>query len=394
MATTERSATANPLAAFVRYSNDSTWARRRGARDIMDFMVASPQEMPLPGITEALQFWSEPLTKDWFGYKASERGAQELSARSLRDRTGVPFEPDDVAMTNGAFGALAVSLSLLTQPGDEIIMNLPPWTFYEPLIRKAGAIPVKVPVRPDDFELDIAGIAAAITPNTRGVIINSPHTPTGQVYDRASLQRLANVLEEASRCNGRRIFVFSDEVFARIVYEGIRPVSPAEVYDHTVVIYSWSKQLLVPGQRIGYAALHPRMNDREELREQLIMTQISNGFAFPNALLQHALPDLEPLVVDMAHLQRKRDRLLGSLADMGYDVFEPDGTFFALVRSPDQDDQRFAESLGARDVFVLPGVLFELPGYFRVSLTASDDMIERSLPHFDTAIRECPPASS
>jgi len=382
---------AGPLPHLFRFLNESAWARRRGAREAMDFMLGSPQEMPLPELTAALKYWGDPLTKDWFGYKWSESGSREVSARSLRERTGVPFAPEDIAMTNGAFGALGVALRLIAAPGDEVIMSIPAWPFYEPLLRDAGVVPVKVPVRSDTLELDVAGIAAAVTPHTRAIILNTPNTPTGRIYSRKTLRTLANVIEEQSRCNDRRIYFISDEVYARITFDGVRAMSPAEVYDHTLVVYSWSKQLLMPGQRIGYLALHPRMPERDELRDALLMTQIAGGFIFPNALMQHALADLDPLTIDIEHLQRKRDRMVGALREIGYDVQTPEGAFYLLPRSPIPDDMAFADLLAARDVFVLPGELFEYPGYFRLSLTASDDMIERSLPHFEAVLRQARP---
>ncbi|MEZ4521512.1 MAG: aminotransferase class I/II-fold pyridoxal phosphate-dependent enzyme [Thermomicrobiales bacterium] len=378
-----------PIARLFDYLNDSTWSRRRGARDVMDFMLGNSQEMPLPDVTSALKYWSDPLTKDWYGYRASEANAREISANSLRQRTGVPFEPEDIAMTNGAFGALAVGLRLVTDPGDEVIVPRPAWSFYEPLLRDAGVVSIHVNVCPETFDLDVAGISRAVTPRTRAVVINSPHSPTGRIYTRESLQQLAEILEEASRRNGRRIFLISDEVFARIVFDGLRAISPAEIYDHTLVVYSWSKQLLAPGHRIGYLAIHPRMPERQELREDLFMTQIAGGYVFPSAVLQHSLGDLEAVTIDLEHLQRKRDRMVEVLTSAGYDVQPPDGTFYLLVRAPIANDRRFADMLAARDVFVLPGDLFEYPGYFRVSLTASDDMIERSLSHFEAVYRQC-----
>ena len=360
----------------------------------MDFMLGTPQEMPIPEVTAALQYWSDPLTKDWYGYKTSEEHAQEISARSLRERTGVPFAPEDVAMTNGAFGALSVGLKLVARPGDEVIINLPAWSFYEPIIRDAGLTPVKVPVRSDTLDIDVPGIAAALTPRTSAIILNAPNTPTGRIYPRNTLQTLANVLEEASRCNNHRIHILSDEVFARIVFDGARSISPAEVYDHTLVVYSWSKQLLTPGQRIGFLALHPRMPDRERLRKTVLMTQIAGGFVFPSALMQHALADIDPLTIDIEHLERKRDRMAGALRDIGYEVQTPEGAYYLMPQSPIPDDQHFAELLADRDVFVLPGELFEYPGYFRISLTASDDMIERSLTHFASLYQRCKPSDA
>ena len=370
-----------------RFMTHSGWAQRRDRRGVMDFALGNPQDMPMPEITQALKFWADPLTRDWFAYKTSDSCAQIVAARSLRERTGVPFESEDIAMTNGAFGALTAGIKLVTLPGDEVLFNLPPWFCYEALIEDAGAVPVKVNVQPEDFDLDIAAIAEAIRPRTRLVILNTPHNPTGRIYDRRSLQELASVLEEASRRNGRRIYLLSDEVYARIVFDGNRAVSPAEVYDHTLVVYSWSKQLLIPGQRIGYLAVHPNMPEREELREEVVAIQLASGYAFPNALLQHALGDLDRLSINVDHLQRKRDRMVGALREIGYEVHSPQATFYLLPKSPIADDQFFSEMLAERDVFVVPGTLVEYPGYFRISLTASDDMIERSLPHFEAVYR-------
>lgn len=370
-----------------RFMTHSGWAQRRDRRGVMDFALGNPQDMPMPEITQALKFWADPLTRDWFAYKTSDSCAQIVAARSLRERTGVPFESEDIAMTNGAFGALTAGIKLVTLPGDEVLFNLPPWFCYEALIEDAGAVPVKVNVQPEDFDLDIAAIAEAISPRTRLVILNTPHNPTGRIYDRRSLQELAGVLEEASRRNGRRIYLLSDEVYAHIVFDGNRAVSPAEVYDHTLVVYSWSKQLLIPGQRIGYLAVHPNMPEREELREEVVAIQLASGYAFPNALLQHALGDLDRLSINVDHLQRKRDRMVGALREIGYEVHSPQATFYLLPKSPIADDQFFSEMLAERDVFVVPGTLVEYPGYFRISLTASDDMIERSLPHFEAVYR-------
>jgi aspartate aminotransferase len=377
------------LAGMTWFMTESTWAKRRGMPGVMDLALGNPQEMPIPGYVEALQRWVEPCTSDWFEYKLSERDAREVSAASLRQRTGVPFLPDDVAMTTGAFGALAVALKALTLPGDEVIFNLPPWMCYELLILDAGAEPVKVSVEPYGFDLDLDAIAAAITSKTRIVIVNSPHNPTGRIYPRETLAALARLLEEASRANGRRIYLLSDEAYARIVFDGHRAVSPSEIYSHTLVAYTWGKQLLTPGQRIGYLALAPGMpeGERRELRQDIFLTQVATGFAFPNALLQHALGDLDQLSIDMRHYQRKRDRMLAGLRDIGYELHEPEGTFYLLAKSPIPDDRRFAGLLAERDVFVLPGEFCEYPGYFRISLTASDDMLDRSLPHFQDVLR-------
>jgi aspartate aminotransferase len=182
--------------------------------------------------------------------------------------------------------------------------------------------------------------------------------------------------------------LLSDEAYSRILFDGREFPSPTAFYPHSLLLYTYGKTLLTPGQRLGYIALPPTMPGREMLRGALFMAQLVTGFAFPNALLQHALADLDKLSIDIAHLQRKRDRLVGALRDMGYDLHTPEGTFYLMVRSPIEDDWAFIETLAEHDILCLPGVVVEAPGFFRISLTASDEMIEGSLPGFAAALRE------
>jgi aspartate aminotransferase len=239
---------------------------------------------------------------------------------------------------------------------------------------------VRVPLRAPEFALDAQAIARAITPRTRAVIVNSPHNPSGRIYGAAELGALAPALTEASAKIGHPIALLSDEAYARIVFDGLRAPSPAQFYPHTFVLYSYGKQLLAPGQRIGYIALPESMPDRPALREALLIAQCATGFAFPNALLQHALPEIEPLCIDVGALQRRRDLVLPALAAMGYETVRPSSTFYVLARAPIADDLAFVDRLAERDTFVLPGTILELPGWFRISLTANDAMLERSLP--------------
>jgi aspartate aminotransferase len=361
---------------------------RAGDPDIADFVFGNPHEMPLPGLVESLQRQVVPQDKNWFAYKMSEPGPRRVVAESLARRTGQPWEPDDVLMTNAGFGALAVTLRAITEPGDEVIFLSPPWFFYEAMIVAAEADAVRVHLAPPRFDIDVDAIAAAITPRTRGVIVNSPHNPSGRVYTLDELRPLAEVLEAASRRQGRPVYLVSDEPYNRLVFDGRTYHSPSEVYPNTIVTYSYGKVLLAPGQRIGYIAIPPTMADREPLRRALFMCQLVNGWSFPNALLQHAIEDLEGLSIDVGHLQAKRDRMVAGLREIGYETTFPEGTFYVMVRSPIADDLAFTEMLGRHDTFVLPGTIVELPGWVRISLTANDAMIERGLRGFAAAWAE------
>ncbi|NDJ77265.1 MAG: aminotransferase class I/II-fold pyridoxal phosphate-dependent enzyme [Chloroflexi bacterium] len=353
--------------------------------DLSDFAVGNPHEMPLPGFVDALQRAVVPQNKDWFAYKMNEQQSCETVAQSLRLWRGVPFEADDIHMTTAGFAAIAVTLNAVVNPGDEVIFITPPWFFYEPLITAAGGTPVRVAIDSATFDLDLAAISDAITPNTCAIIVNSPHNPTGKIYPPATLQALANLLTEASERYARPIYLLSDEAYSRIVYDGARYPSPTEYYPTSFLLYTYGKTLLTPGQRIGYIALPPTMPDREVVRQAIFGAQVLTGYSFPNALLQHALPDLEKLSIDIEQLQHKRDWLVGELQRVGYDVHTPEGTFYLLPRSPLADDWAFVERLGQLNILCLPGTVVEQPGYFRISLTANEDMIERALPGFATA---------
>jgi len=372
-------------APFVEFLRTSAWAGRMGSPGICDFVAGNPHDMPLPGYVEAISKASIPRDPSWFAYKDNERVARDAAAESLRARLGTPFEPDDVFMTKGASTALAIALATIVTPGDEVVFLSPPWFFYESMITFARGVPVRVKVDPTSFDVDVDAVAAAISPRTRAVVVNSPNNPTGRIYPPETLDRLAEVLTAASGEHGRTIYLLSDEAYNRILFDDRRFPSPTGHYPNSFLLYSYGKTLLTPGQRLGYLALPPTMPGRERMRSAILMTQFS-GYGVPDAVLQHAMPDLEPLCIDLARLQRRRDTLVAALREQGYDVHLPEGTFYLLPRSPLADDAAFAEILAADDVFVLPGRIVELPGYFRISLTATDDMVERSIPRFAAAM--------
>lgn len=371
-----------PVALFF----DRAAAQRRAAGpDACDFIAGEPQEMPLDGYVEALRRWAVPQRPDWYAYKMSTSHAQAAASKALRERLELPFEPDDVFMTNGAISAIVLTLRVLCDPGDEVIIVRPPHFLYEPLIRTAGASAVRVDVA-EDLDLDPDAVARAITPRTRAVIVNSPHNPTGKVYSTDAIRELASVLDAASDRHGRPIAVLSDEAYRQIVFDGRPFTSPAAFYRHTFVIYTYAKTLLTPGQRLGYVALAPDMPEKERIALAFMAAQLTGGWAYPNALLQHALEDLEMLTIDVGAMQARRDRMVEGLRGIGYDLHVPEATFYLLVRSPIPDDVAFVDLLAEEGVLTMHGSLLEAPGSFRLSLTASDDMVERSFPGFARAM--------
>ncbi|MCC7359879.1 MAG: aminotransferase class I/II-fold pyridoxal phosphate-dependent enzyme [Anaerolineales bacterium] len=363
---------------------NSTFAREGNRPGACVFVAGDPWEGPPLGFVESLQRAAVPQNPNWFGYRNYVPEAQAAVAAGLRARTGLAYADEDVLLTNGAFAGLAALCLAVLDPGDEVIFNSPPWFFYESMLAGSGAVPVRVRVRADDYDLDLAALEAALTPRTRAVLVNSPNNPTGRIYPPATLQALADLLTRASARLGRVLYLISDEAYKHILFDGRKHYSPALYYPHTLVVYTYGKTLLTPGQRLGYLALPPDMPaaDRAELRQTIFGAQFLIGFAFPNALLQYVLPELEQQHVDLTRLERRRDRFIRALRGMGYSVHQPEGAFYLLPRSPIPNDWAFTEQLAARQVFVLPGQAVEMPGFFRISLTGSDDMVDRALPAF------------
>jgi aspartate aminotransferase len=374
------------MSSFMSFFNSEVFMQASVDPEACNFMLGNPHDMPLQGFVDALARSIVPQNKDWFAYKMNEDIPRKVLAKNLSQTRGLSFQPEDIFMTTGAFGALAVSLNATIDPGDEVIFITPPWFFYETLILAAGGKPVRVKINPESFDLDLAAIEAAITTSTRAIIVNSPNNPTGKIYPASTLEGLSELLTDASQRNQRPLYLISDESYCRIVYDGRDFLSPTNYYPNSFLVYTYGKTLLTPGQRLGYLALPPGMTDVDAMREAIFASQFATAYAIPNALLQHSLPDLEKLSVDVEQLQERRDRLVGELRQIGYDIHTPEGTFYLMPRSPMPDDRKFTRLLAEQHIYCLPGSVCEMPGYFRISVTANDDMIERSLPGFARAM--------
>jgi aspartate aminotransferase len=385
MIVSQRIAAANSAFEAVRnFYFNSRYGERRGDPGIADFTFGNPHEMPLEGLVAAIRESALPQNKDWFAYKTSEEVPQAFLADEVGRELGLSFDPPDIALTTGAFAAISVALRLILDAGDETIYSEPAWFCYEPMLLAADAVPRKVPLTRPRFDLDLDAIDAAIGPRTRLVIVNTPHNPTGRIYEREILAALADLLERASNRIGHRIFLLSDEPYRRLRYDGRSFVSPANLYPWTLISYSYGKVLLAPGQRLGYLAISPLMPhaDRQTLSDALFTAQMSLGWCFPNAIMQYAVPHLAHLSIDIQALTRRRDVLSEVLTKAGHTVLPPEGTFYLWIKWSGANPERQWCELADRDVFVMPGSIMNAREYFRISLTASDEMVARALPAF------------
>lgn len=373
-----------------KFYNKATYMSLKNEPGSLDFTIGDSHEMPLHGFVEALQKNAIPQKIGWYGYKVSLPETKKIVSEALKKHRGISIVPDDIFMTNGTIVGLAICLKMLVEEDDEVILNLPPWFGYRKMIQSVGANPIGIPVKPQTFDLDLEKIADSITEKTRAILINSPHNPTGKIFSASTFEKLANILTEASKRYGKPIYLISDETFSRIIFDNQECLSPTQFYPYSFLVYGYSKTWMAPGQRIGYIALPETMPNRPEIRSLIGQLQgLYFGWCFPSALMQYALEDLEKLDLNLDKLQAKRDRMVTELQNMGYEVNIPQGTFFLLVKSPWEDDGAFAELLATNyQVFVFPGTPQEIPGYFRLSLTANDEMITQALPKFKAAREE------
>jgi aspartate aminotransferase len=339
--------------------------------------------MPLPGFVDAIRRQVEPQTKEWYAYKGNEAFAREVVAASLRTSMGPPFEPEDVALTNGGFGAIELMMKLLANPGEEIVYSVPSWFCYAPMAHLHGLKPVTVAMT-RSFGLDVDALLGAVNDRTRILVVNSPHNPSGSIASADELAQLGAGLEAINQRRRRPVWLLSDEAYREIVYSDGRFEPPVRHVRRSAICYSYGKRLLTPGQRVGYFAVSPTAPERDAVRDAMFFAQMATGWNFPSALMQYALADLEKLVIDVHALQRRRDRLCDGLQAAGYRVTRPRGSFYVLVETP-APEEAFCEWMAARDVFVMPGSLCGIPGHVRLSLTASDQMVEWALPKFKEA---------
>jgi aspartate aminotransferase len=307
--------------------------------------------------------------------------ARRAVAEHLTESHGLPFNFGDVILTPGATAALHLALRAAGggAPGDEVIVPVPCWLDYPLYAHYLGLTPILVPFAPGEFRLNVPAIADAITARTCGVLLNHPANPTGRNHQAAELEALAATLHSAEQRTGRSITLIADEVHRDYVPAGAYRSATA-VWPRTLIVYSFGKYHFLQGQRLGYAAVSPRHPERRGLGAELVRWTRIMGFVAPSALMQRAVPGLLALRHDTSWLQRWRARFTTELAAAGYDVVAADGTMFLYVKTPEPfDDFEFIKELARAGVLALPAPLFHHRGYFRLSLTGTEHMLERAL---------------
>jgi aspartate aminotransferase len=363
--------------------------KKYGPENVYDFSLGNPNLPPPAQFKEVLQDLVRNEPPDVHGYMPNTGYPSVCGAVAgfLAQEQGVPVEGADVIMTCGAAGALNIALKALLDPGDEVLTPAPCFVEYGFYADNHGGVLRTVASRPD-FQLDLTALAAAITPKTKVVLVNSPNNPTGAVYDAASLKALGGLLEAKCREFGRTLYLISDEPYRKVVYDGVAVPSIFTAYRESLIATSYSKDISIPGERIGFVAVNPAATYRKVLLGGMALANRILGFVNAPALMQRAVARLQGAVADVGAYRRKRDLLCDGLGAMGYEFVRPAGTFYLFPRSPIADDVEFVQTLKAERVLVVPGSGFKGPGHFRIAFCVDDAVIKNAMPGFERAIKK------
>jgi len=288
---------------------------------------------------------------------------------------------NEVIMTCGASGALNVILKAILDPGNEVITPAPFFVEYRYYVDNHGGSLKTVPTKPD-FNLDIDAVSAAINQKTRAVLINSPNNPTGQVYSKESLNKLGTLLNEKGKELNRTIYLIADEPYRKIVYDGRKVPSIFQSYNESIIATSYSKDISIPGERIGYLAINPESCFKKELIGGMALSNRILGFVNASALMQRVVASIQGASVDISAYARKRELLCEGLANCGYDFFTPAGAFYLFPRTPIPDDVKFVQALQEELILAVPGSGFGGPGHFRIAFCVADETIINAIPGF------------
>ncbi len=371
------------------FDEGASLKQRYGADKVFDLSLGNPIIEPPPEFNTELKKLAADPPPGMHRYmeNAGYRDTRAAVAAYLGGETGRGFTADDIVMTCGAAGALNVVLKTVLNPGDEVIIFAPFFVEYLNYVDNHGGVSRVLPSN-EGFLPRLDALEAAITARTRVVLINSPNNPTGIVYSDEFLSRLGKLLERKRQELGMPLYLVSDEPYRKIIFDDLKCPYVWRHYRSSIVVTSHSKDLGLPGERIGYIALHPEFAERRLLVDGFIYSNRTLGYVNAPALMQRLVASLQSVSVPVAEYQQKRDRLYNALTSMGYQIAKPQGAFYMFPRSPVPDDVAFVQELQKELVLTVPGRGFGAPGFFRLAYCVDDRTIDGSLPGFRRAIQK------
>lgn len=361
-----------------------------GPENVFDFSLGNPSIPAPPQVNEAVREIladTDPLQVHGYTSAVGDLEARAAISRDLNERYGASTAPEDFFLGCGAAPELTAVFRALAVPGGELLVQAPYFPEYLPFAREAGLIFRPIPADVPDFQIRLPALEAMLTPATQAVLVNSPNNPSGVVYTRQTLTALGRLLERKSQEYGHPIYIISDEPYRELSYGAEVPFLPL-IYPNTVVCYSYSKSLSLPGERIGYIYVPREASDSRELYAAIAGAARSMGHVCAPSLWQKVIARCVGLRPDLNAYDRNRRKLYEGLTEMGYETARPDGAFYLFVKAPGGDAEAFSERAKKHDLLVVPGDGFGCPGYFRLCYAVSYDTICRSLPVFRAVLEE------
>ena len=366
-------------------------AAQVGAENVYDFSLGNPSVAP-PQIVEDtlidLLRTEEPTQLHGYTSAQGDASVREAIAEYIRKTHGVPADADLIYMTCGAAASLTITLSAICNAGDEVITFKPYFTEYKVFAETAGAKLIGLASDPQTFQPDFGALEKAIGEKTAAVLINSPNNPSGVVYSAATVRKLADILRAASARLGRSIYLVTDEPYRELVYGGVEVPYLTKYYADTVVCYSYSKSLSLPGERIGYIFVSPEAKDAKELYLAVCGAGRALGYVCAPSLFQKLIARCQGVTSDVSVYEGNRDLLADALHKFGFTCVRPDGAFYLFVKVPGGNTEKFCECAKQYGLLLVPGDGFGCEGYVRIAYCVSRDMIERSLPAFKKLAEE------
>ena len=360
-----------------------------GDDKVFDFSIGNPNVPPPEAFKEALRSVAIADAPGLHAYmpNAGLPATRKIIAARIAAEQDVPVEASNIVVTCGAAGGLNIVFKALLEPGDEVIVNSPYFVEYGFIADNHGGVLKVVPTKAD-FSLDIGALEAAMGPRTKIVLVNTPNNPTGRIYPASDLAALASAMERRGAALGRTIYLVSDEPYRALVFDGVTVASPLASYPHSILVTSYSKELSLPGERIGYVAVNPRAEDSGDIMGALSLANRILGFVNAPSLMQHVIAALPwPTLVNVSIYQSARDLLASGLKEAGYEFNMPEGAFYLFPRIPgNAGDQAFLDLLKAENILVVPGSAFGKPGYFRIAFCVDQAVIKGALPGFARAL--------
>lgn len=361
-----------------------------GEDKVYDFSIGNPS-IPAPqAVKEAVLELLEEPAETLHGYSpaAGDPEVRRVLADSINRKYGTHYTAENFYMTVGAAASLSISIKALTEPGDEFIVFAPFFPEYAVWVETAGAKLTVTPADTKDFQIDFEAFERLLSPKTKGIIINSPNNPSGVVYSKETIKSLSELLEKKQKEYGRPIYLLTDEPYREIVYDGLEVPFVPDHYKNTLVCYSYSKSLSMPGERIGYVIVPDEADDAKRVRAAVAGAGRALGYVCAPVLFQRVVARCADVPSDVSAYKHNRDLLYNGLTALGYECVRPQGAFYLFVKSPEPDAKAFSERAKKHDVLIVPSDSFGCGGYVRISYCVSEKTIRDALPVFAKIMKE------